>query len=248
MARTKYTNTPVRGYTGSSANTASQASAPRRGPSDHELTMNSLRAEYKRLYKVFTDNNLDPSPFARRLYGESNVDNIRSGVAAMHNFLVVHGCMEDDPIVRRVAPDNRAEFDLASREFYEDWLRATPDRAPATKPAPARQAPAQRPNMVSGCEPAEGRFYMVGNKPFHVVKGRNGHLYARSRNPKTGQWEYQKGAIFAVRDHGRLATVEDIGAYGLASGRCFVCNRPLADPESVRTGIGPVCAKRVQGR
>jgi hypothetical protein len=30
----------------------------------------------------------------------------------------------------------------------------------------------------------------------------------------------------------------------LAESRCIVCNRPLTHPESVKTGIGPICAGR----
>lgn len=30
----------------------------------------------------------------------------------------------------------------------------------------------------------------------------------------------------------------------LREGRCYVCNRKLTDPESIRLGIGPVCASR----
>lgn len=30
----------------------------------------------------------------------------------------------------------------------------------------------------------------------------------------------------------------------LLEGRCVICNRPLTDPESIRSGIGPTCAKR----
>lgn len=237
MARTKYT--PPQDI-----NAASGVTPPHlRGPSDHELRMNALRSEYTRLYGIFTKNNLDPGPFARRLYGERDIDNIRQGVAAMRDFLIANHCLDDDPMVRQVDEDNRPEYEHASRESAEDWLSATPERAPTQ---PARPTPTQRPNMQVGCDPVEGKFYMVGNRAFHVVKGRNGHLYARSRN-KSGQWEYQKGAIFAVRDNGRQATVEDIAAYGLASGRCFVCGKPLADPESVKRGIGPVCIKRVQG-
>lgn len=38
-----------------------------------------------------------------------------------------------------------------------------------------------------------------------------------------------------------------LSAYGLESGRCGVCNRILTVPESIQSGIGPVCATRVLG-
>lgn len=33
----------------------------------------------------------------------------------------------------------------------------------------------------------------------------------------------------------------------LREGRCLVCNRRLTTPESIESGIGPVCAERAQG-
>jgi len=30
----------------------------------------------------------------------------------------------------------------------------------------------------------------------------------------------------------------------LVSGRCYVCNRKLTDPDSIKTGIGPICGGR----
>ncbi len=33
-------------------------------------------------------------------------------------------------------------------------------------------------------------------------------------------------------------------AYGLKSGECSCCGRPLSDPKSIAAGIGPVCAKK----
>lgn len=32
-------------------------------------------------------------------------------------------------------------------------------------------------------------------------------------------------------------------AYGIASGKCCLCNRTLTDPESIARGIGPICAE-----
>jgi hypothetical protein len=33
-------------------------------------------------------------------------------------------------------------------------------------------------------------------------------------------------------------------AYGMATGRCSCCGRLLTDPESLKVGIGPICAGR----
>ena len=32
----------------------------------------------------------------------------------------------------------------------------------------------------------------------------------------------------------------------LVDGRCLICNQPLTCPESVTSGIGPVCRKRIE--
>jgi hypothetical protein len=48
-----------------------------------------------------------------------------------------------------------------------------------------------------------------------------------------------------------VATVADpqaaAVAYGRDTGRCSCCGRLLTDPESVRVGIGPICAGRYFG-
>ena len=190
------------------------------------------------LWNLFKQNRVDIGPFARRLKGETNPDKVREGVTAMREFLTYRGFMENDPNVRDVPADNRPEFDLASREYVEDYLRATPERFPVNTPTPVQHK--------LGVTPQAGKFYMVGNTPFEVVQGRNGHLYARRRHNDTGKWEYAKGAIFAVRDNGREATVEDIAKYSLQRKQCFVCGRKLEAAKSVAKGIGPVCEKTVK--
>ena len=201
-------------------------------------SIDQYRNLYRDLYNVFRANNLDATPFTSRLSGETDESRIREGIHAMRNFLIANGCMEADPEVRKVPEDNRGEYDLASREYVDDYLRSTPVRSrPTSVAAKARHA--------LGTTPVADKFYMVGDTPMQAVKGRNGYLYARRRLPN-GRWEYVKGAIFAIKERGRPASVEDIAAYGLASGQCFVCGKRLTEPKSVRAGIGPVCAKRVR--
>jgi hypothetical protein len=38
--------------------------------------------------------------------------------------------------------------------------------------------------------------------------------------------------------------VEALKRFGNETGRCSLCGRVLTDPESVRTGIGPICAEK----
>lgn len=79
--------------------------------------MEQMREQYKRLYSVFKSNDLEVTPFASRLKGESDPNRVRDGLIAMRNFLITQGCLENDPEVRSVPKDNRPEYDLACREF-----------------------------------------------------------------------------------------------------------------------------------
>lgn len=56
-------------------------------------------------------------------------------------------------------------------------------------------------------------------------------------------------ALMAVLTRGRVQSdgsvrAEGLRAHVLFKSACRVCNRPLTCPESIRTGIGPVCAGR----
>ena len=56
-------------------------------------------------------------------------------------------------------------------------------------------------------------------------------------------------ALMAVLTRGRVQAdgsvrAEGLRAHVLFKSACRVCNRPLTCPESIRTGIGPVCAGR----
>lgn len=56
-------------------------------------------------------------------------------------------------------------------------------------------------------------------------------------------------ALMAVLVRGRVQAdgsvrAEGLRAHVLFKSACRVCNRPLTCPESIRTGIGPVCAGR----
>jgi hypothetical protein len=56
-------------------------------------------------------------------------------------------------------------------------------------------------------------------------------------------------SLVALLTRGRVGldgsvTAEGISGHVLFKSACCVCNRPLTDPESIRSGIGPVCAGR----
>lgn len=204
-------------------------------PTTHAPKLEMLRAQYAALAQVFNSNNLPLNLFADRLKGETDMGRIREGVSAMRDYLIYRGFMENDPQVAAIPDDNRPEHDLALRDSVESYLTLTPVRAAASPVVHG-----------VGTTPVADKFYMVGDTPMQAVMGRNGHLYARRRS-SDGKWEYVKGAIYAIRAHGRPATVSDIARHGLASGQCFVCGKRLRDPKSVKAGIGPKCAKLVRG-
>lgn len=211
-------------------------------------TLHDLRLRYRELAAQFRANGLDPVVFAERLRGQDDPDVVREGLAAMRALLASKGLLD-----YLGDPDNRAEAELAAAEKVETYLMTVPVRetppAPRSAPPPdpvraASEPPSDAPVFDLGVEPVADEFYMVGNVPMHVKLGINGHVYARRRNAKTGRWEYAKGAVYAIRERGRVATFDDIAAYGLASGVCFSCGKPLSDPKSVQLGMGPTCRKR----
>jgi hypothetical protein len=90
----------------------------------------------------------------------------------------------------------------------------------------------------------------------------DGWKFYRVSRPTIGKWAGRvfvdlqaSDEYFPVRDkdfrNRILAAISDAGvqeamlAYGQQIGRCGVCNRTLTHPESIRGGIGPVCAGRM---
>jgi hypothetical protein len=59
----------------------------------------------------------------------------------------------------------------------------------------------------------------------------------------TARWKYVAGLGFAVADLTPM-TLQEAAKFGHLHGVCFVCCKQLTDPESVKRGIGPVCAKK----
>lgn len=61
------------------------------------------------------------------------------------------------------------------------------------------------------------------------------------------RWDYDAAKGMASRLAGATPLTEErAAAWGHLHGRCFKCLRPLTDPESVKRGIGPVCAKALK--
>jgi hypothetical protein len=86
-------------------------------------------------------------------------------------------------------------------------------------------------------------MYTVGDRIFKVQAAKStGNLYAKELID--GEFEYVQGAITIVRNNGKRMSLEEAKAYGKRTGTCCVCSRELTNPESIASGIGPVCASR----
>jgi hypothetical protein len=86
--------------------------------------------------------------------------------------------------------------------------------------------------------------------------GRNaGAIYVTRRRVYLGKILYGRFQPVSECDHATadaiVAAASDplaaAVAYGMATGRCSCCGRLLTDPESVRVGVGPICAARYFG-
>lgn len=88
-------------------------------------------------------------------------------------------------------------------------------------------------------------FYRVGDDFIRVKISRSsGNPYGMLLNKETHKFEYAAGILRGVNPDNRL-TLEDAAAYGINSGYCLICSKELTKEESVKRGIGPVCAKRL---
>lgn len=112
------------------------------------------------------------------------------------------------------------------------------ERSMNATPAPAPENPITEEGM-----------YRMGDAVYRVKRSRESHnLYAMRFVPeaaaKSERFVYERGAIFRLSAENRM-TIEEAEALGASVGICCVCGATLSDPNSVRRGIGPVCAKRV---
>ena len=95
-------------------------------------------------------------------------------------------------------------------------------------------------------------YYEYEGDLYVVVENRaKTHTYAKKLvnvgNQAFGDhwtWDYEAAKGVATRLAGATPLTEEKAAeWGHLHGRCFKCLKPLTDPESVKRGYGPVCAK-----
>ncbi len=61
--------------------------------------------------------------------------------------------------------------------------------------------------------------------------------------------KYEDAVDCKTSDHGKgggVSMSNDIVALSEKCGRCERCHRKLKDPESMKRGLGPICAKKVE--
>ena len=142
------------------------------------------------------------------------------------------------------------------------------DRPVAEKPeAPARPAPAWDPSKGTIAREAleaipSGRYFVDGtflkvDRPDNgrwagfifvkVIRNISGSFEDVRRvailNPESASGrvdESHRLAVEALASDPKAAAV----AFGMKTGSCCICGRTLTDPESVKAGIGPICAAK----
>lgn len=88
-------------------------------------------------------------------------------------------------------------------------------------------------------------FYLFNNSVFRVrISNSSGRPYALRLDPDTGRFDYDRGTIFKLKTSMRL-TLEQAAKLGAKWHRCCVCGAELTHPDSIESGIGPVCAERL---
>jgi hypothetical protein len=104
--------------------------------------------------------------------------------------------------------------------------------------------------------PVDEGMYRHDGEIFKVQRGReSGNLYAKRLVEIGGkrladederdvhfEFQYAAGAIRMLTADERM-TLDEARAFGIRFGVCCVCGASLKDADSVRNGIGPVCAK-----
>ena len=79
-------------------------------------------------------------------------------------------------------------------------------------------------------------------KGFAFVDEAGIHVW-NSRAKQSEMYEIYAEQLWSLALDGAFSPHAECGYRLFMEGRCVVCNRPLTTPESIRNGIGPVCAE-----
>lgn len=89
-------------------------------------------------------------------------------------------------------------------------------------------------------------YYFVSGDVFKVRTSKAGNAYATILTPEgnRAKWAYAPGAIKNISATDSI-TIDQAASFGHLHGFCALCGLTLTDPESVKRGIGPICAKKI---
>lgn len=96
-------------------------------------------------------------------------------------------------------------------------------------------------------EEAKVGYYIQGERIFHVRWNKaQTHTYAEEliRAGGKASWRYQRGMGAELASMPPLS-IKEAARLGKRWGICVVCGRHLSNPESVKAGIGPICAGKL---
>lgn len=106
---------------------------------------------------------------------------------------------------------------------------------------------------IAKAAPLPEGYYVKGADVYKVRVSKSGNPYATilttvytESGAAKGKWEYVPGAIGTLTADDAI-TVEQAAEYGHLHGFCAICGKTLTDPDSVKRGIGPVCAENIGG-
>jgi len=103
-----------------------------------------------------------------------------------------------------------------------------------------------RPNQQAATEKLPEGYYYVSGDVYKVRTSKAGNAYATILTPEgnKAKWAYAPGAIKNISATDSITT-DQAASFGHLHGFCALCGLTLTDPESVKRGIGPVCAKKI---
>ena len=89
--------------------------------------------------------------------------------------------------------------------------------------------------------PDDDKFYVV------VQNKAKTNTYAKVLTKVGNKWTWEYAPGMGRKLASMTPMIIDVAAaWGHLHGQWLVCLRPLTDPESVKAGLGPVCAKRIK--
>src|SRR6478609_6593216 len=119
--------------------------------------------------------------------------------------------------------------------------KAASDMIEALRAAPYRQRAG---NPAHEARVVEDGFYEARGRIYKLLTSMAGRRYAKVLNDR-GKFEYIEGGSHEVFMHGSKLSLERAKELGKLHGRCIICGAELTADESIKAGIGPVCAKKV---